>query len=160
MAPSVHSSRPQSPANTHNPHRHSPSGAGKTTLLNLLTGNAGGRIEGAVEVNGRPLKEVASRFKKLSTTVPQVRIEWLVVWSGSILVWSELALTHHPDPPTQELTNPQHKPQRQDDTLLSSLTPRETLTFAARLRLPMSLTGAEKRQRVAMYVFFVVFVAV
>lgn len=51
---------------------HSPSGAGKTTLLNLLTGNAGGRIEGAVEVNGRPLKEVASRFKKLSTTVPQV----------------------------------------------------------------------------------------
>lgn len=63
-----------------------------------------------MEVNGRPLKEVASRFKKLSTTVPQ------------------------------------------DDTLLSSLTPRETLTFAARLRLPMSLTGAEKRQRVAMYV--------
>jgi hypothetical protein len=49
-----------------------PSGAGKTTLLNLLTGNAGGRIEGGVEVNGRPLKEVASRFKKLSTTVPQV----------------------------------------------------------------------------------------
>lgn len=90
------------------PDTHRPSGAGKTTLLNLLTGNAGGRIEGAVEVNGRPLKEVASRFKKLSTTVPQ------------------------------------------DDTLLSSLTPRETLTFAARLRLPMALTGAEKRQRVAM----------
>lgn len=50
-----------------------PSGAGKTTLLSLMTGNAGGRIEGTVEVNGRPLKEVASRFKKLSTTVPQVR---------------------------------------------------------------------------------------
>lgn len=65
------------PPPTHKPHTrlHSPSGAGKTTLLNLLTGNAGGRIEGAVEVNGRPLKEVASRFKKLSTTVPQVRIE-------------------------------------------------------------------------------------
>lgn len=33
-----------------------------------------------MEVNGRPLKEVASRFKKLSTTVPQVLDEmdgWL-----------------------------------------------------------------------------------
>ena len=52
---------------------HRPSGAGKTTLLNLLIGNAGGRVEGAVEVNGRPLREVASNFKKLYTFVPQVR---------------------------------------------------------------------------------------
>lgn len=84
-----------------------PSGAGKTTLLNLLIGNAGGRIEGRVEVNGRALSKVAKVFKKLYTFVPQ------------------------------------------DDTLLASLTPRETLTFAARLRLPMAMPAAEKRQRVA-----------
>lgn len=78
---------------------------------------------------------------------------------GLIFVWYGLNWRRriHPDPPTYELTNlPVHTNHHttQDDTLLSSLTPRETLTFAARLRLPMALTGAEKRQRVAMYVFF------
>jgi ABC-type multidrug transport system ATPase subunit len=83
-----------------------PSGAGKTTLLNLLIGNAGGRIEGQVEVNGRALSKVAKVFKKLYTFVPQ------------------------------------------DDSLLASLSPRETLMFAARLRLPMAMANAEKRRRV------------
>eukprot|EP00624_Nannochloropsis_granulata_P002827 evm.model.NODE_24437_length_17166_cov_22.300535.1 len=83
-----------------------PSGAGKTTLLNLLIGNAGGRIEGQVEVNGRALNKVAKVFKKLYTFVPQ------------------------------------------DDSLLASLSPRETLMFAARLRLPMAMANAEKRRRV------------
>jgi ABC-type multidrug transport system ATPase subunit len=83
-----------------------PSGAGKTTLLNLLIGNAGGRIEGSVEVNGRALKKVANVFKKFYTFVPQ------------------------------------------DDSLLASLSTRETLMFAARLRLPMTMPMAEKKRRV------------
>lgn len=33
-----------------------------------------------MEVNGRSLKEVASRFKKLSTTVPQVRRQHNHTW--------------------------------------------------------------------------------
>jgi len=83
-----------------------PSGAGKTTLLNLLIGNAGGRIKGQVEVNGRALNKVAKVFKKLYTFVPQ------------------------------------------DDSLLASLSPRETLMFAARLRLPMAMANTEKCRRV------------
>jgi ABC-type multidrug transport system ATPase subunit len=83
-----------------------PSGAGKTTLLNILIGNAGGRVEGKVLINGRELRDVQRRFKKLQTLVPQ------------------------------------------DDTLLSSLTAREALTFAARLRLPFHWSAARKQKMV------------
>jgi len=83
-----------------------PSGAGKTTLLSILMGNAGGTLEGTVELNKIPLSQVKRGLKKVACFVPQ------------------------------------------EDVLLPSLTPRETLTFAARLRLPSSMSLLMKKARV------------
>lgn len=41
------------------------SGAGKTSLLNVLAGRAQGKIGGSITINGSPISELKSSFKKV-----------------------------------------------------------------------------------------------
>ena len=117
------------------------SGAGKTTFLNVLAGHAtrgGAAVTGSITINGEEcygekMRQISGYVHQVSSRVFPPHCSPLAVPPSSVL------------PPISPLATAAVS--RQEDVILDTMTVREALTFAAQLKLPGSMSRAEKAQR-------------
>nr|CAB3497031.1 unnamed protein product [Digitaria exilis] len=134
-----------------------PSGSGKTTLLSILGGRpGGGALEGSVSYNDEPYckslkRSMAARASRPAGEASAAGLPPVSSWVAGVVGGGQVIPHAVMSPSVTHLVALIFACRigfvTQDDVLFTHLTVKETLTYAALLRLPRTMTRQQKKER-------------